>query len=156
MKEEFVPGLVGGGINPVKRRGLDGDSCKRIKTTQSQGFGLRGIIKDGGILCSCSSCDWANLFSTSKFEIHANKQYKRAPQYICFENGKSLLDVLEICRNAPLHSLQAKILDAVDSASKDKTLHLQRRGHRGFLCLSCSEIENSQASPAATLVFLHA
>lgn len=28
---------------------------------QSQAFGLRGIIKDGGILCSCSSCDWAHV-----------------------------------------------------------------------------------------------
>ncbi|CDY70414.1 BnaAnng33600D, partial [Brassica napus] len=138
---------------------LDGVSVVYTGTAQSQGFGLRGIITDGGILCSCSSCDWANVVTTSQFEIHANKQYKRASQYICFENGKSLLDVLKICRNAPLHSLRAKVLDAVDSASKEKCFTCKRckgvcplssLGHRGLLCLSCSEIENSQSSPIAT------
>ncbi|CAF2293051.1 unnamed protein product [Brassica napus] len=138
---------------------LDGVSVVYTGTAQSQGFGLRGIITDGGILCSCSSCDWANVVTTSQFEIHANKQYKRASQYICFENGKSLLDVLKICRNAPLHSLRAKVLDAVDSASKEKCFTCKRckgvcplssLGHRGLLCLSCSEIENSQSSPTAT------
>ncbi|XP_018484727.1 uncharacterized protein LOC108855414 [Raphanus sativus] len=137
---------------------LDGVSVVYTGTAQSQGFGLRGIITDGGILCSCSSCDWSNVVTTSQFEIHANKQYKRASQYICFENGKSLLDVLKICRNAPLHSLRAKILDAVDSASKEKCFtckrckgvgHFSSFGHRGLLCLSCSEIENSQTSPTA-------
>ncbi|KAL0740362.1 hypothetical protein Bca4012_081875 [Brassica carinata] len=138
---------------------LDGVSVVYTGTAQSQGFGLRGIITDGGILCSCSSCDWANVITTSQFEIHANKQYKRASQYICFENGKSLLDVLKICRNAPLHSLRAKILDAVNSASEEKCFTCKRckgvcpvssLGHRGLLCLSCSEIKNSQANSAAT------
>ncbi|KAF8110566.1 hypothetical protein N665_0081s0001 [Sinapis alba] len=138
---------------------LDGVSVIYTGTAQSQGFGLRGIITDGGILCSCSSCDWANVITTSQFEIHANKQYKRASQYICFENGKSLLDVLKICRSAPLHSLRAKILDAVNSASKDKCFTCKRckgvcpvssLGHRGLLCLSCSEVENSHTSPSAT------
>ncbi|XP_024016835.1 uncharacterized protein LOC18027534 isoform X2 [Eutrema salsugineum] len=138
---------------------LDGVSVVYMGTVKSQAFGLRGIIKDGGILCSCSSCDWANVISTSKFEIHASKQYRRASQYICFENGKSLLDVLKICRNAPLHSLEAAILDAVDSVSKEKCFTCKRckgvfplssLGRRGFLCLSCAEEESSQASPAAT------
>lgn len=40
---------------------LDGVSVVYTGTAQSQGFGLRGIITDGGILCSCSSCDWANV-----------------------------------------------------------------------------------------------
>ncbi|KAL1190730.1 Increased DNA methylation 1 [Cardamine amara subsp. amara] len=136
---------------------LDGVSVVYMGTVKSQAFGLRGIIKDGGILCSCSSCDWANVISTSKFEIHASKQYRRASQYICFENGKSLLDVLKICRNAPLHALEATILDAVDSASKERcftckgckgVFPLSSLGHRGFLCMSCSEEENSQPSPA--------
>ncbi|CAA7042102.1 unnamed protein product [Microthlaspi erraticum] len=139
---------------------LDGVSVVYMGTAKSQAFGLRGIIKDGGILCSCPSCDWANVISTSKFEIHASNQYRRASQYICFENGKSLLDILKICRNAPLHALVARVLDAVDSETKEKcftckrckgVLPLSSLGHRGFLCLSCSEVENSQASLAATM-----
>uniref|UniRef100_A0A1J3CMF9 Chromodomain-helicase-DNA-binding protein 4 n=1 Tax=Noccaea caerulescens TaxID=107243 RepID=A0A1J3CMF9_NOCCA len=138
---------------------LDGVSVVYMGTAKSQAFGLRGIIKDGGILCSCSSCDWANVISTSKFEIHASKQYRRASQYICFENGKSLLDILKICRNAPLHALEARVLAAVDSVSKEKCFTCKRckgvlpvssLGHRGFLCLSCSEVETAQASLAAT------
>jgi len=138
---------------------LDGLSVVYMGTVKSQAFPLRGIIRDGGILCSCSSCDWANVISTSKFEIHACKQYRRASQYICFENGKSLLDVLNISRNTPLHALEATILDAVDYASKEKRFTCKRckgpfpfssLGHRGFLCKSCSEVETSQASLAAT------
>jgi hypothetical protein len=135
------------------------DLKSELFMSQSQAFPLRGIIRDGGILCSCSSCDWANVISTSKFEIHACKQYRRASQYICFENGKSLLDVLNISRNTPLHALEATILDAVDYASKEKRFTCKRckgpfpfssLGHRGFLCKSCSEVETSQASLAAT------
>ncbi|XP_019100768.1 PREDICTED: uncharacterized protein LOC104788956 [Camelina sativa] len=138
---------------------LDGLPVVYMGTVKSQAFGLRGIIKDGGILCSCSSCDWANVISTSKFEIHASKQYRRASQYICFENGKSLLDVLKISRNTPLHALEATILDAVNSASKEKCFTCKRckgvfplssLGHRGFLCMSCLEVETSQGSPATT------
>ncbi|XP_010505219.1 PREDICTED: uncharacterized protein LOC104782093 [Camelina sativa] len=138
---------------------LDGLPVVYMGTVKSQAFGLRGIIKDGGILCSCSSCDWANVISTSKFEIHASKQYRRASQYICFENGKSLLDVLKIGRNTPLHALEATILDAVNSASKEKCFTCKRckgvfplssLGHRGFLCMSCLEVETSQGSPATT------
>jgi hypothetical protein len=105
---------------------LDGLSVVYMGTVKSQAFPLRGIIRDGGILCSCSSCDWANVISTSKFEIHACKQYRRASQYICFENGKSLLDVLNISRNTPLHALEATILDAVDYASKEKRFTCKR------------------------------
>ncbi|ESR41761.1 hypothetical protein CICLE_v10011125mg [Citrus x clementina] len=44
--------------------------------------GLRGIIRDGGILCSCSLCNGCRVIPPSKFEIHACKQYRRASQYI--------------------------------------------------------------------------
>ncbi|CAN8287420.1 unnamed protein product [Cochlearia groenlandica] len=137
---------------------LDGISVVYMGTVKSQAFGLRGIIKDGGILCSCSSCDWDNVISTSKFEIHASKQYRRASQYICFENGKSLLDILKICRNAPLHALEARVLDAVGSVSREKDFTckicksvcpLSSIGRRGFLCLTCTDVESSQASLSA-------
>ena len=40
--------------------------------------GLRGVIRHGGILCSCSQCDGGRIIPPSKFEIHATKQYRRA------------------------------------------------------------------------------
>ncbi|PPR88524.1 hypothetical protein GOBAR_AA32167 [Gossypium barbadense] len=72
---------------------LDGVPVVYMGTISSKTAGLRGIITDGGILCSCSLCKGRRVVPPSQFEIHACKQYKRAAQYICFENGKSLLEV---------------------------------------------------------------
>ncbi|XP_010527905.1 PREDICTED: uncharacterized protein LOC104805160 [Tarenaya hassleriana] len=138
---------------------LDGVSVVYIGSVKSQAFGLRGVIKDGGILCSCSLCNWAKVIPTSKFEIHACKQYRRASQYICFENGKSLLDVLKICRSTPLHELEAAICEAVSGASKEISFTCKQCkgvfplscfGHRGLLCSSCSEMAKTQVNQTTT------
>ncbi|KAG6735415.1 hypothetical protein POTOM_061979 [Populus tomentosa] len=62
----------------------------------------------------------------SQFEIHAIKQYRRAAQYICFENGKSLLDVLNTCRAAPLDSLETTIQSAISGLPVERTFTCKR------------------------------
>ncbi|KAL8526184.1 hypothetical protein ACS0TY_015416 [Phlomoides rotata] len=74
-----------------------------------RGFPLRGSIKDAGILCSCSLCKGVRVVPPCQFEIHACKSYRRASQYICLENGKSLLDVVKECRNSSVKTLEETI-----------------------------------------------
>lgn len=73
----------------------------------------------------------------SQFAIHACKQYKRAVEYICLENGKSLLDLLRACRRAPLHDLEATIQNFVRSPPEEKYFTCERC--KGDLRVSYSE-----------------
>nr|XP_034909348.1 uncharacterized protein LOC118044986 isoform X2 [Populus alba] len=88
----------------------------------------------------------------SQFEIHAIKQYRRAAQYICFENGKSLLDVLNACRAAPLDSLETTIQSAISGLPVERTFTCKRCkgifpsicvGKIGPLCNLCAESKES-------------
>ncbi|XVE76081.1 hypothetical protein DITRI_Ditri12bG0144300 [Diplodiscus trichospermus] len=134
---------------------LDGVPVVYMGTISSKTAGLRGIITDGGILCSCSLCKGRRVIPPSQFEIHACKQYKRAAQYICFENGKSLLEVLRACRRRPLHMLEATIQNILSALPEQKCFTCRRCkgsfpvihvGQIGPLCSSCVESKKSQCS----------
>ncbi|XP_022745466.1 uncharacterized protein LOC111295904 isoform X2 [Durio zibethinus] len=134
---------------------LDGVPVVYMGTISSKTSGLRGIITDGGILCSCSLCKGRRVVPPSQFEIHACKQYKRAAQYICFENGKSLLEVLRACRRRPLHTLEATIQNILSALPEQKCFTCRRCkgsfpvihvGQIGPLCNSCVESKKSQCS----------
>ncbi|XVF76337.1 hypothetical protein PTKIN_Ptkin13bG0258300 [Pterospermum kingtungense] len=134
---------------------LDGVPVVYMGTISSKTAGLRGIIMDGGILCSCSLCKGRRVVPPSQFEIHACKQYKRAAQYICFENGKSLLEVLRACRKRPLHTLEATIQNILSALPEQKCFTCRRCkgsfpiihvGQIGPLCNSCVESKKSQCS----------
>ncbi|KAK8563499.1 hypothetical protein V6N13_006297 [Hibiscus sabdariffa] len=134
---------------------LDGVPVVYMGTISSKTAGLRGIITDGGILCSCSLCKGRRVVPPSQFEIHACKQYKRAAQYICFENGKSLLEVLRACRKRPLHTLEATIQNILSALPEQKSFTCRKCkgsfpvihvGQTGSLCSSCVESKKSQCS----------
>ncbi|XP_059296289.1 uncharacterized protein LOC132049482 isoform X1 [Lycium ferocissimum] len=78
-----------------------------------KGIPLRGTIKDTGILCSCDLCKGTRVVPPSKFEIHACNSYRRASEYICLENGKSLLDVVKECRKGSLKTLEETIQSVI-------------------------------------------
>ncbi|KAL5743057.1 hypothetical protein ACOSP7_029789 [Xanthoceras sorbifolium] len=134
---------------------LDGVSVVYMGGIKFQASGLRGMIKDGGILCSCSLCNGCRVIPPSKFEIHACKQYRRASQYICFENGKSLLEVLRACRSVPLPMLEATLQNALSSLPEEKSFTCVRckgtypityvgKIGPGPLCNSCVKSKKSQ------------
>ncbi|TKY62074.1 Increased DNA methylation 1 [Spatholobus suberectus] len=117
--------------------------------------GLRGVIKDGGILCSCCLCNGRRVIPPSQFEIHACKQYRRAAQYICLENGKSLLDLLRASRGVPLHNLEATVQNFVCSPPEERYFTCKRcKGcfpssfveSVGPICRSCVESRKSEES----------
>ncbi|XP_045793681.1 uncharacterized protein LOC123888631 isoform X2 [Trifolium pratense] len=134
VKELFLTGLLDG-VSVVYIGGIN------------KAPGLRGVIRDGGILCSCCLCNGRKVIPPSQFEIHACKKYKRAVEYICLENGKSLLDLLRACRGAPLHALEATIQNFVCSAPEEKYFTCKRcKGcfpscmkRVGPICCSCVE-----------------
>ncbi|XP_073144410.1 uncharacterized protein [Henckelia pumila] len=92
-----------------------------------KGFPLRGTIKDGGISCSCSLCKGVVVVPPCKFEIHACKSYRRASQYICLENGKSLLDIVKECGKASVKELEETIRNFIGP------VHVKE----SFVCHSC-------------------
>ncbi|KAF3441774.1 hypothetical protein FNV43_RR15689 [Rhamnella rubrinervis] len=147
VKELFDTGLV--------------DGVPVIYMGGKKAFGLRGTIQDGGILCSCSSCNGCRVIPPSQFEIHACKTYRRAAQYICLENGRSLLDLLKACRGSPLHTMEATVQSFISSSPQEKYFTCQKckvsfppscAAKEGSLCNSCIDSKNSPSSPIKTLV----
>ncbi|XP_051131514.1 uncharacterized protein LOC127251720 isoform X2 [Andrographis paniculata] len=109
-------------------------------------FPLRGTIKDDGILCYCSSCKGAQVVPPCQFEIHACKSNRRTSQYICLENGKSLLDVIKECRKSSLRTLEETIQNFIGPlpvkgtviCQNCKGLFLPTSTERVELCDSCT------------------
>ncbi|TQE07850.1 hypothetical protein C1H46_006499 [Malus baccata] len=141
VKELFDTGLV--------------DGVQVIYMGSKKAFGLRGTIRDGGILCSCILCNGGRVIPPSQFEIHACKTYRRAAQYICFENGRSLLDLLKSCRNASLHTLETTIQKFISSSPMEKYFTCKKCSVSfppycalgdGSLCYSCMEPKQPECS----------
>ncbi|KAM1386015.1 hypothetical protein PS1_032516 [Malus domestica] len=141
VKELFDTGLV--------------DGVQVIYMGSKKAFGLRGIIQDGGILCSCIPCNGCRVIPPSQFEIHACKTYRRAAQYICFENGRSLLDLLKSCRNASLQALETTIQKFISSSPMEKYFSCKKCSVSfppycalgdGSLCYSCMEPKQPECS----------
>ncbi|KAG8374192.1 hypothetical protein BUALT_Bualt11G0105500 [Buddleja alternifolia] len=105
-----------------------------------RGFPLRGTIKDSGILCSCSLCKGARVVPLCQFEIHACKSYRRASQYICLENGKSLLDVLKDCRKSSLKTLEETIQNVIGPLPVKESV-ICRNCEGSFFATSAAKVE---------------
>ncbi|KAL2509140.1 Acyl-CoA N-acyltransferase with RING/FYVE/PHD-type zinc finger domain [Forsythia ovata] len=119
-----------------------------------RGFPLRGTIKESGILCSCSLCKGSRVIPPCQFEIHACKSYRRASQYICLENGKSLLDVVKECRKASLKTLEETIQNFIGPLPVKESIVCQSckgsflatsPGKMDQLCDFCMCITSSEA-----------
>ncbi|KAK4776103.1 hypothetical protein SAY87_024064 [Trapa incisa] len=128
------------------------------KAAANMAPGLRGTIMDGGILCSCSTCNGHRVIPPSQFEIHACNVYRRAAQYICLENGKSLLDVLKTCRRVPVNMLEGTVQRIIHSLPVEKNFTCRAcRGtfppsffaRTGYLCNSCAEFRK----PESTIIY---
>ncbi|XP_057984255.1 uncharacterized protein LOC131168662 [Malania oleifera] len=146
-----VKGLLGTGL-------LDGLPVTYM--AGKKGLRLRGTIKDSGILCSCNLCKGCWVVTPAQFERHACKVYRRAAQYICFENGKSFLQVLKACKNCPLDTLEATIQNAIGSLPvKESTICQSCKGSlpascaakSRLLCNSCMKSKKSHVKLTHTI-----
>lgn len=105
-----------------------------------RGFPLRGTIKDAGILCSCIFCNGVRVVPPCQFEIHACKSYRRASQYICLENGKSLLDVVKECRKSSVKTLEETIQNIIGPMPVKESV-ICRNCSGSFLATSAAKVE---------------
>ncbi|XP_047981632.1 uncharacterized protein LOC125222838 [Salvia hispanica] len=105
-----------------------------------RGFPLRGTIKDAGILCSCSFCKGVRVVPPCQFEIHACNSYRRASQYICLENGKSLLDVVKECRKSSVKTLEETIQNFIGPIPLKESV-ICRNCSGSFLATSAARVE---------------
>ncbi|KAK9124069.1 hypothetical protein Sjap_013671 [Stephania japonica] len=117
---------------------------------------LCGTIKDLGILCSCSNCGGEKVITPFQFEKHAGSANKHPAEYIYLDNGNSLRDVLNACKDAPLDSLEAAIERTISpSAVRNPTIcqnckeplpasHITKTT---LFCNSCLESKKSRATP---------
>jgi len=61
--------------------------------------------------------------------LHAGSSNKRPPEYICLENGNTLCDVMNACKNSSLDTLDEAIrLSTGFSPSKKSNFCLNCRG----------------------------
>uniref|UniRef100_A0A453TEK7 PHD-type domain-containing protein n=1 Tax=Aegilops tauschii subsp. strangulata TaxID=200361 RepID=A0A453TEK7_AEGTS len=116
---------------------------------------LRGVIKDTGILCSCTSCKGRNVVSPFYFEVHAGSHKKRPSDYIFLESGNTLHDVLRACTDATVDTLESAILGAIGPVPKKRTVICQdckssfktfRAGKFASFCDTCLESKEAQST----------
>ncbi|KAK9723936.1 hypothetical protein RND81_05G035600 [Saponaria officinalis] len=94
-----------------------------------KGPGLRGRIRAIGICCPCNVCRGCTVIPHSLFEIHATNTYKRAVQYICLENGRSLIQILKACKSTRLKTVDETIQNAIGPLPERKVV----------VCQNCKE-----------------
>ncbi|CAK9182832.1 unnamed protein product [Ilex paraguariensis] len=109
---------------------LEGLAVRYIRGSKVRGpsdIGLQGIIKGSGILCFCDTCNGTEVVTPNLFELHAGSGNKRPPEYIYLENGNTLRDVLNSCKNASPDALGVAIQMAIGCLS----------GETPTFCLNC-------------------
>ncbi|KAJ9178245.1 hypothetical protein P3X46_010145 [Hevea brasiliensis] len=76
---------------------------------------LHGIIKGSGYLCSCQSCNYSKVLNAYEFERHAGCKTKHPNNHICFENGKTIYQIVQELRGTP-ESLLFDVIQTVFGA----------------------------------------
>ncbi|KAF3790940.1 Increased DNA methylation 1 [Nymphaea thermarum] len=80
---------------------------------------LHGTIKDGGFLCSCSSCNGSKIVTALDFERHAGCLTKHAYSYIFVPNGMRLYTAVRKLRDASRSMLDEMVRSITGLAPKD-------------------------------------
>uniref|UniRef100_A0A6N2KPL2 PHD-type domain-containing protein n=1 Tax=Salix viminalis TaxID=40686 RepID=A0A6N2KPL2_SALVM len=136
---------------------LEGQKVKYLRGPKVRGpgeKGLNGLVKDSGILCFCGDCKGKEVVTPTIFELHAGSANKRPPEYICLENGNTLRDVMNACKNSSLDTLDEAIRLSISiTPSKKSNFCLNCRGSitgagtrkSKVLCSQCLELKDSQA-----------
>ncbi|GJS29145.1 zinc finger, PHD-type containing protein [Tanacetum coccineum] len=151
LKELLETGLLEG-LNVRYIRGTKG----RVKLKTDKG--LPGVIKGSGIICACETCGGKEVVTPNQFELHAGSSNKRPPEYMFLDNGKTLRDVLNVCKTAPLEEMEGRILKAIGCLDKEKptfclnckgSIPESGSGKAMLLCDLCVELKESQPQAQA-------
>lgn len=60
------------------------------------------------------------VVSAYQFELHSGSTKKHPSDYIYFDNGKNIRDVLRVCTTAPLDMFESIIQSAISSVTHNK------------------------------------
>eukprot|EP01018_Ginkgo_biloba_P027000 Gb_21352 [translate_table: standard] len=129
---------------------LDGRSVRYI-SHRGKNF-LLGTIQNGGILCHCNICKGKDVVNMCTFEKHAGSALKRPSDFIFFENGMSLHDIVEFCKGVALDMVPNVINTAIGVASKEINV-CQQCGEHIYLSSQekshhmCSKCASDQCQP---------
>lgn len=113
---------------------------------------LSGVVKGSGILCFCDGCKGNEVVTPAIFELHAKSGNKHPPEYIYLENGYSLRDVMNACKNASLDTMDKALQLCTGQTSLKKSnfclncrgpMAEEGTGESKVLCNSCLELKDS-------------
>ncbi|KAL2517107.1 hypothetical protein Adt_13354 [Abeliophyllum distichum] len=82
---------------------LDGVPVKYISWSRENN--LRGVVKGTGYLCDCKECKLSKAISAYEFERHAGCKTKHPNGHIYFENGKTIVAVVQELKSTPQNML---------------------------------------------------
>ncbi|GJS27809.1 zinc finger, PHD-type containing protein [Tanacetum coccineum] len=102
---------------------LDGAKVKYISTSAE----LIGIVKDGGYLCGCDTCNFSNVLRAHEFEEHAGGIKTSHPnKHIYMENGKSIYRIIQVMKKTapPLSRVDEVIRDVAGSSVNEELLQV--------------------------------
>ncbi|WOL13292.1 hypothetical protein Cni_G22061 [Canna indica] len=137
-----------GNVRELLSTGLLEGLPVKYYTSNGKRIELQGVIKGNGILCSCVTCDSSTVVSAYVFEQHAGSTKKHPADFIFLENGYSLHDVVNVCRGAPIDTLESAIQGAIGPVPPKKCYTCQsckvlfsasRTGKFALLCDTCLE-----------------
>ncbi|GMI88972.1 hypothetical protein like AT2G27980 [Hibiscus trionum] len=138
-------------------KGVNLRYARSSKVTRGSGTnGLRGIIKGSGILCFCNACKGAKVITPTLYETHSGSSKKPAEENIYLENGKTIRDVMNACRESSLSTLENTLRMVIGSSMNKSRFCLNCResitragsGNAMVLCNSCMGMKESQDSSA--------
>ncbi|XP_022755912.1 uncharacterized protein LOC111303754 isoform X2 [Durio zibethinus] len=143
LKDLFDSGML---------EGVNVRYARSSKVTRASGnSGLRGVIKGTGILCFCTACKGVKVITPTLYEIHAGSSNKRPAEYICLENGYTLRDVMNACKENSLTTLENALHIVIGSSMKKSSFCFNCResigagsGKPKVLCNSCVNVKESQ------------
>ncbi|KAA8544144.1 hypothetical protein F0562_022220 [Nyssa sinensis] len=145
LKELLETGLL---------EGLPVQYLRGSKVRRPAEKGLRGIIRGSGILCSCDMCGGTKVVTPNQFELHAGSSNKRPPEYIYLENGNTLRDVLNACKDAPMEMLEVTIQNVIGFPNRPTfclnckgSIPEAGTGKTMLLCDSCMALKECQPGP---------
>ncbi|WCJ41629.1 Acyl-CoA N-acyltransferase with RING/FYVE/PHD-type zinc finger domain [Euphorbia peplus] len=107
--------------------GLKVKYLRGVKTRGSGEPGLHGVIKGSGIQCFCRACKGKQVVPPASFELHAGSANKRPPEFIYLENGNTLRDVMNACKEACFETLDEALRRSIGCSSL----------RRSIFCLNC-------------------
>ncbi|KAK1411800.1 hypothetical protein QVD17_32573 [Tagetes erecta] len=122
----------------------------------TEGKNLKGLIKGVGILCSCNLCESTKVISPSQFEMHACNSYRHAIKHIFLENGKSLLELIEICKASASETLDVAFQTVISSlpvkgpslCTECNSSFESSSGESLLICESCLSKKEVDAEPS--------